>query len=196
MNKHFRPQIQNGTIAKRTQVAYSVRPAPQTTSRAASAVLTQLSPAWSAPSVEVGALKQRGLSLLGLDEQLRSTTKTKAAATTTTRPYALVGLLFCGALLAGGFMFSLREHFIAHAFGRNDIHLKSQTEELKARNQRLKADVEHAASPPEIDREARKSSGLAPLEFDQKKITSGARQITAAEKAKTAPQPKARAARQ
>lgn len=196
MNNYIRPQIQNGPIAKRTQPTHSVRPAPKAVPRATSAVLTQLTPAWSVPNVEVGALKQRGLSLLALDEELRSTATTKAVAQekAASRSSVMVGLLCCGALLAGGFMYSLRERFTAHAVSRDEIELKDKTTETKARNQRLRAEVEHAASPEEIDREARKASGLAPLEFDQKKIASGAKKVTTAEKAKpqTSPQPQAR----
>ncbi|MFN7928368.1 MAG: hypothetical protein U0Y68_10555 [Blastocatellia bacterium] len=197
MNNSFRPQIQNGPVAKRTQANYSVKPAAKPITRAAAPLLTQLTPAWSLPTVEVGTLKHRGLSLLALDEQLQLPTQAKEVAKATSRPYALVGLLFCGVLFAGGFMYSLREHFIAHAFGRDEIKLKDQTQNIKAKNQRLQAEVEHAASPQEIDREARKSADLAPLEMDQKKLVSSTKKVTATEKAKiqSAPQPRAKTAR-
>ncbi|MBS1806857.1 MAG: hypothetical protein JST84_01540 [Acidobacteria bacterium] len=194
MNRHFRPQIQNGQVTKRTTVTYTANYASKKPSQL-SLPMAPVTPAWSGPSVEVGALAQRGLSLLALDEPLRSS-KTVAKEKTASRPYALVGLLFCGALLAGGFMFSLRDHFIAHAFGREEVKMKSQTDHVNTERQHIKAQVDRAASPQEIDRAAREHSGLAPLEFDQKKAITGAKKIATTEKAKkpAAPQPSARSA--
>lgn len=191
MNKHFRPPIQNGHVAKRTQVTYGGKMETR-----ASLPLIPVSAVWSGQSVEVGTLTQRGLSLLGLDERLNST-KPAAKATAVTRPTVLIGLLVCGTLLAGGFMFSLRDHFIAHAFGREEVRLKSRTDQANTERQHLKAQTELATSPQELDRAARESNGLAPLEFDQKKVISGVKKITAAEKAKkpSVPQSRARPAR-
>ena len=192
MNRHFRPQIQNGQVTKRTQVSSSAQSSPKAATRSVMP-LTPLSPVWSGQAFEVGALAQRGLSLLALDERLHSS-ETAVQTKTATRPYALVGLVICGALLAGGFMFSLRDHFIAHAFGREEVKLKAQTDHANTERQQIKAQVERATSPQEIDRAAGKNTDLAPLEFDQKKMVSGAKKIAATEKAKKTltPQPSAR----
>lgn len=189
MNRNFRPQIQNGPVAKRTQVSYGVKPSPKATTRTPIS-LAPLSPLWSNPPIEVGALTQRGLSMLALDERLRST-ETNAKEKASSRPYALVGLLICGALLAGGFMFSLRDHFIAHAFVREEVKLKAKTDQATTERQHIKARVEQATSSPEIDRLARENTDLAPLEFDQKKLVKGAKKIATTEKAKKTltPQP-------
>ena len=185
MNRHFRPQIQNGTVVKRTQGG--VKSSSKAASRAAM-TLAPLSPLWSSEAIEVGVLKQRGLSLLALDERLRST-EPVAKEKASTRPYALVGLLVCGALLAGGFMFSLRDHFIAHAFGREEVKLKSKTDQATIERQHIKARVDQATSSQVIDRQARENTDLAPLEFDQKKVVMGAKKIAATEKAKKLPVP-------
>ncbi len=180
MNRHFRPQIQNGTVVKRTQSG--VKPVPKAASRVA-LPLAPLSPLWSSQAIEVGALTQRGLSLLALDERLRST-DTIAKEKASTRPYALVGLLVCGALLAGGFMFSLRDHFMAHAFGREEVKLKTKTDQVTTERQQIKARVEQATSSQAIDRLAHENTDLAPLAFDQKKMVTGAKKIATTEKAK------------
>ena len=180
MNRHFRPQIQNGTVVKRTQGG--IKPSPKAASRIAMP-LAPLSPLWSSQAIEVGALAQRGLSLLALNERLQST-ETVAKEKASTRPYALIGLLVCGALLAGGFMFSLRDHFIAHAFGREEVKLKTKTDQVTTERRQIKARVEQATSSQAIDRLARENTDLAPLEFDQKKVVAGAKKIAATEKAK------------
>jgi hypothetical protein len=180
MDKHIRPQIKNGQITKRTQVTYSVRATPQTT-RSSQVRLAPLTPLWS--DVSVGTWAQNGLSLLGLDEKLRSTEGTKKEKVAT-RPLALVGLLLCGSLLAGGFMFSLRTHFIASAYGRDKVKLKVKTDQSQIEHKHLQSQFEHAASVHEIDRATREYTNLAPLEFDQKKVAVRAKKIAITEKAK------------
>lgn len=194
MNGHFRPQIKNGQLVKRTPITSwvkaSPKAAPKTTRRSA---LAPLSPLWT--GVSVSTLAQNGLSLLGLDERLHSTTTT-VKENTATRFSALVGLLVCGGLLAGGFMFSLRTHFIAYAFGRDVVKLKAKTDHVNTERQHLNAQLEQAASTQEIDRAAREFTGLAPLEFDQKKVAVRAKKIAITEKAKkpSSPQQSGRSA--
>jgi hypothetical protein len=151
------------------------------------ASLTTVAPLWS--GVSVGTLTQSGLAVFGLDEPLQFTevvTKEKIAS----RSRVLLGLIGCGVLLAGGFMFSLRDHFTAYAVGREEVKLKSNLERSAAEQQQLDLKLRRAGSPPSLDRAAREVAGLAPLELERKQVVSRAKQ-TATEKAKMIPAQKA-----
>lgn len=167
MNAQYRPKIQNGQVIKRprtTAGSYTITK----TQRAAYSVLA---PAWEGPSVS--AIAQTGLSALGLDERLRTT---EITAPTTTKTAALshiktmMGLIGCGLILAGAFMFSLRDHFTAHAFGREQVKLQSQIEQAAAVQNNLEAQRQRAASPGEIERAASTLTNLAPIEPEQKQM--------------------------
>ena len=187
MNMHFRPKIQNGAVAKRARAGYAAKPAPHSPKPSSLATLT---PLWS--EVSVGELAQSGLAALGLDERLQSTqvvTKEKTASPSR----VLLGLIGCGVLLAGGFMFSLRDHFTAHAFGREEVKLKSKIQQADGEQQQLDITLQRAASPQMLERAARESAGLEPLGMEGKRVVSSTKKVTAAEKAKTTPPPKSKA---
>ncbi|HEX4948172.1 MAG TPA: hypothetical protein VFZ34_15980 [Blastocatellia bacterium] len=119
-----------------------------------------------------------------MDEQLQST-ETITREKTAGRSRVLLGLIGCGVLLAGGFMFSLRDHFTAHAFGRDEVKLKSKLEQVEAEQQQLDVTLKQAGSPKALDQAAREA-GLAPLKMERKKIVTATKPITPVEKAKKA----------
>lgn len=187
MNMHLRPKIQNGPVAKRTRSAASHQPAPRAAKPASWTPLTTVAPLWT--GVSVGTLTQSGLAVLGLDERLQST-EFVAKEKTASRSRVLLGLIGCGVLLAGGFMFSLRDHFTAYAIGHEEVKLKSQLEQAEAEQQQLDINLKRAGSPQALDRAAREVAGLVPLALEPKQVVSRAKQKTAAEKAKIASAPK------
>lgn len=189
MNMHLRPKIQNGPVAKRTRLGTSPKPAPRAPKAAPMSPLATVGPLWS--GISVSTLTQSGLAALGLDEPLQST-ELVAKEKTASRSRVLLGLIGCGVLLAGGFMFSLRDHFTAYAVGREEVKLKSKLDQTEAEQQHLDVTLKRAGGPQALDRAAREVAGLAPLELERKRIVSRAKQ-TAAEKAKTIPAQKAKA---
>lgn len=182
MNMQFRPKIQNGPVVKRSRPGYTVQSAPRA-SRPSSAATATMMPLWS--GVSVGELTQRGLAALALDERLQST-EVIAKEKTVAPSRVLLGLIGCGVLLAGGFMFSLRDHFTAYAVGREEVKLKAKAQQVDVEQQNLDLTRQRVSSPSMLDRAAREVAGLAPLEMERKKAVSVAKKITAAEKAKTA----------
>lgn len=185
MNMHFRPKIQNGPVTKRSRSGYIAKPAPRSPKPSPAVTLT---PLWS--GVSVSELAQSGLAALGLDERLQSTEV--IAKEKTARPSrVLLGLIGCGILLAGSFMFSLRDHFTAHAFGREEVNLKSKIQQADVEQQELDITLQRVSSPQMLERAARESAGLSPLELERKKVVIGA--VTAAEKAKTTSPQKSKA---
>ena len=179
---HFRPKIQNGPVAKRTRTVQqsATRPTPTLRATKAAAVAT-VAPIWS--GVSVGSLAQSSLAAIGLDKRLQST-EAAAQQKAEARPRVLLGLIGCGVLLAGGFMFSLRDHFTAHAFGLTETQLKSEIERAETERQHLDVSLKRANSPQALEQAAR-SNGLAPMELDRGKVVIGAKKPPAAEKAKT-----------
>ena len=181
MSMHFRPKIQNGQIARRSPITNATRPSPRFSVPSS---LSALTPVWA--GVSVTELAHTGLSALALDGKLKATeTTVKSKAQPASRARVLVGLIGCGALLAAGFMFSLRDHFMAYACGREEVQLKSQVDQISAERRTLEVKREHAVSPPEIDRLARQQTTLAPIEMDQKKALQVAKKPAAASKLKT-----------
>ncbi len=189
MNMQFRPKIQNGPVAKRARSGYTVQPVPRSPKPSSAATMT-MTPLWS--GVSAGELTQRGLAALGLDERLQSTAVI-ATEKTAAPSRVLLSLIGCGVLLAGGFMFSLRDHFTAQAFGREEVKLKSKIQQADVEQQQLDITFQRAASPQMLERAARESAGLAPLAMEGKRVVSGTKKVTAAEKAKTTPPPKGKA---
>ncbi len=189
MDMYFRPKIQNGPVAKRSRSGSIVRSAPRSPKPSPAATAT-MTPLWA--GVSAGELAQSGLAAFGLDERLRST-ETVAKARTAAPSRVLLGLIGCGVLLAGGFILSLRDHFTAHAMGREEVQLKSKLQQANAEQQQLDISLQRVSSPSTLDRAAREVAGLAPLEMERKKVVIGARNLTAAEKAKTTPAPKGKA---
>ena len=187
MNMQFRPKIQNGNIVKRSRSGYIAKPVPRSPQALPLATLT---PLWS--GVSVGELAQSGLAALGLDGRLQST-QVLAQEKTASPSRLLLGLIGCGVLLAGGFMFSLRDHFTAYAVGREEVKMKLKIEQADVEQQQLDLTLQRASSPQMLERAARESVGLAPLELEQKKVISGAKKVAAAEKAKRTQPPNSKA---
>ena len=187
MNMQFRPKIQNGNIAKRSRSGYLAKPVPRSPQPSPLATLT---PLWS--GVSVGELAQSGLAALGLDGRLQST-QVLAQEKTASPSRLLLGLIGCGVLLAGGFMFSLRDHFTAYAVGREEVKMKLKIEQADVEQQQLDLTLQRASSPQMLERAARESAGLAPLELERKKVISGAKKVAAAEKAQRTQPPNSKA---
>ncbi len=202
MNMHFRPKIQNGTVAKRPRAASSHQPAPRPTmtrpplarpvtsrSIGVSAAAT-LAPLWA--GISASEMAQTGLAALGLDERLQSTIVV-AKEKTASHSRVLLGLIGCGVLLAGGFMLSLRDHFTAYAMGREEVKLKATIEQVETEQQQLGISLQRTSSPQTLERAARELAGLMPLEMERKKVVSATKKVAAAEKAKKSPSSKSAA---
>jgi cell division protein FtsL len=80
--------------------------------------------------------------------------------------YRLVLLLFCGLVLAIGFVFAARQHFAAVQFGYESESLRKEREQLLAEQQRLMLEKEQASAPARLESAARQL-GLKPLKAFQ-----------------------------
>lgn len=180
MNTQYRPKIQNGQVIKRprtTAGSYRITKSVNTS-------YAVMAPAWDGSAVS--ALTQTswsaGLSALGLDERLRTA---EAATQTATKTVALsqtktmMGLIACGLVLAGAFMFSLRDHFSAHASGREQIQLQADIKQATAVQNTLEGQRQRAASPGEIERAAATLTNLAPITPEEKKAAPVTKQTSA-----------------
>lgn len=167
MSMHFRPKIQNGQIIKRTRIT-----SPSITNQKPdiTAWIATIKPAWSGKSV--GELAYTGLSVFGLEEKLRAIEVRKEKNAEVSRVRVLFGLLALGVILAGGFMFSLRDHFIAHAFGREEVKLKSQLDQTRAEKRVLETSLRQVSNPQAIDNSARQLTSLQSVQLDQKKTAT------------------------
>ncbi len=167
----YRPQIQNGQVVKRSRPAssqhYNNSPQYSVARRypAASATAT-MSPAWS--GISFGELAHNGLGVLGLDEKISTTeAKTRADGKTMTRLGLMGGLISCGLLVVSGFVFSLRDHFKAHAMGREEVGMRRALDQSQSEQRGLEYQLGQAVSPPALDQAARQYA-LSPVELDQK----------------------------
>ena len=171
----YRPQIQNGQVVKRPRPASSHQynswtqySAAQPTARrypTASATAT-MAPVWS--GISFGELAHNGLGVLGLDEKISTTeVKTRAAGRTMTRVGLMGGLISCGLLVVSGFVFSLRDHFKAHAMGREEVGMRRALDQSQAEQRGLEYELGQVTSPQAIDQTARQY-GLAPVALDLK----------------------------
>lgn len=70
-------------------------------------------------------------------------------------------LLFCGLVLAGGFVFAAKQHFAAVQYGYENETLRNERKRLVEENQRLELDRERAIAPDKLEPAARKL-GLKP----------------------------------
>ena len=70
-------------------------------------------------------------------------------------------LLFCGLVLAGGFVFAAKQHFAAVQFGYENETLRTERKRLIEENQRLALEKERAIAPDKLEPVARKL-GLKP----------------------------------
>jgi cell division protein FtsL len=70
-------------------------------------------------------------------------------------------LLFCGLILAGGFVFAAKQHFAAVQYGYENETLRSERKKLLEENQRLALERERATAPDKLEPAARRL-GLRP----------------------------------
>jgi cell division protein FtsL len=70
-------------------------------------------------------------------------------------------LLFCGLVLAGGFVFAAKQHFAAVQFGYKNENLRTERKRLVEENQRLALEKERVTSPDKLEPAARRL-GLKP----------------------------------
>jgi cell division protein FtsL len=70
-------------------------------------------------------------------------------------------LLFCGLILAGGFVFAAKQHFAAVQYGYENETLRSERKKLLEENQRLALERERATAPDKLAPAARRL-GLRP----------------------------------
>jgi cell division protein FtsL len=71
-------------------------------------------------------------------------------------------LLFCGLVLAGGFVFAARQHFIAVQYGYQSEGLRRERDRLLQEQQHLMLEKEEAFAPARLESEAREL-GLRPV---------------------------------
>lgn len=75
-------------------------------------------------------------------------------------------LLFCGLVLAGGFVLAARQHFAAVKYGYNSENLRQEREQLLREQQQLMLAREQVSSPLRLELAAR-ALGLRPLRANQ-----------------------------
>jgi len=75
-------------------------------------------------------------------------------------------LLFCGLVLAGGFVFAARQHFAAVQYGYQSEELRRERERLIQEQQHLMLQKEQAFAPARLESEAREL-GLRPVAANQ-----------------------------
>src|SRR5215204_4812575 len=70
-------------------------------------------------------------------------------------------LLFCGLVLAGGFVLAAKQHFAAVQYGYQNESLRNERKRLLEENQRLSLEKERAIAPDKLEPAARRL-GLQP----------------------------------
>lgn len=125
MGNHYRPVIQNGPIAKRARRA-------------------------AKPSLAPHAATPRRAHRQSPD--IRPLAAASFAVRELCPPRALVALVGCGALIAAGFIFGLREHFVAYAFNREEVKVQSKIEQVISESRALNAEQQQAGSPLSLAR--------------------------------------------
>jgi len=70
-------------------------------------------------------------------------------------------LLFCGLVLAGGFVFAAKQHFAAVQYGYQNESLRNERKRLQEENDRLLLEKERAIAPDKLEPAARRL-GLKP----------------------------------
>jgi cell division protein FtsL len=75
-------------------------------------------------------------------------------------------LLFCGLVLAGGFVFAARQHFAAVQFGYQSEGLRRERDRLLQEQQHLMLQKQQAFAPARLEFEAREL-GLRPVAANQ-----------------------------
>ena len=74
----------------------------------------------------------------------------------TTALSRLALLLFCGLVLAGGFVFAAKQHFAAVQYGYEHECLRAVRKRLLEENQRLSLEKERAVAPDKLEPAARR----------------------------------------
>src|SRR5215212_1600031 len=92
------------------------------------------------------------------DHQLNANVRRSRDVTALSR---LTLLLFCGLVLAGGFVFAAKQHFAAVQYGYQNESLRNERKRLLEENQRLSLDKERAMAPGKLEPAARRL-GLKP----------------------------------
>jgi hypothetical protein len=75
-------------------------------------------------------------------------------------------LLLCGLMIAGGFLYAGRQHFVALRYGYETENLRKVHEELAEEQRRFLVEREAALSPGRLERAARRL-GLQPMQSSQ-----------------------------
>ena len=75
-------------------------------------------------------------------------------------------LLFCGLVLAGGFVFAAKQHFAAVQYGYQNESLRSERKRLQEDNDRLLLEKERAMALDKLEPAARRL-GLKPVRAGQ-----------------------------
>jgi cell division protein FtsL len=75
-------------------------------------------------------------------------------------------LLFCGAVLASGFIFAAKQHFAAVQSGYKSESLRTERKKLIEDNQRLALEMETVSAPQKLEPKARQL-GLQPATAGQ-----------------------------
>ena len=70
-------------------------------------------------------------------------------------------LLFCGLVLAGGFVFAAKQHFAAVQYGYENETLRTERKRLIEENQRLALEKERAIAPDKLEPAARKLRAIS-----------------------------------
>jgi len=84
-------------------------------------------------------------------------------------------LLFCGVLLAGGFLFAAKQHFAAVQMGYKSESLRTERKRLTEENQRLSLEKEKITAPAKLDPAARQL-GLLPATARQIAVPESSQQ--------------------
>ena len=92
------------------------------------------------------------------DHQLNANVRRSRDVTALSR---LALLLFCGLVLAGGFVFAAKQHFAAVQYGYQNESLRDERKRLLEENQRLSLEKERAIAPDKLEPAARRL-GLQP----------------------------------
>jgi cell division protein FtsL len=71
-------------------------------------------------------------------------------------------LLFCGLVLAGGFVFAAKQHFAAVQYGYQNESLRNERKRLQEENDRLLLEKDRAMAPEKLEPAARRL-GLNPV---------------------------------
>jgi len=92
------------------------------------------------------------------DHQLNANVRRSRDVTALSR---LALLLFCGLVLAGGFVLAAKQHFAAVQYGYQNESLRTERKRLLEETQRLSLEKERAIAPDKLEPAARRL-GLKP----------------------------------